>query len=83
MGIICPGDFELFSSSNHYLSAPRGARGVKRTGRTSGTSPRCVLPLIFSLNGIKFKITPKNRHISTIFVEFEGIFAIHSILAEY
>ena len=23
-------DFELFSSSNHYLSAPRDARGVKR-----------------------------------------------------
>ena len=24
----------------------------------------------------------KNRHILTIFVEFEGVYAIHSILAE-
>ena len=30
-------NFELFSSSNHYLSAPRGARSVKRTGRTQGS----------------------------------------------
>jgi hypothetical protein len=30
----------------------------------------------------KHKISPKNRHILTIFVEFEGVYAIHSILAE-
>jgi len=31
----------------------------------------------------KFEITPKKRHISTIFVDFEGFYASHPILAEY
>ena len=34
----------------HYLTAPRGARGVKRTGRTLGSTPRSVFALIFSQN---------------------------------
>ena len=34
----------------HYLSAPRGARGVKMTGRAQGSIPWYVFVLIFSLN---------------------------------
>ena len=32
----------------HYLTAPRGARGVKKTGRTLGFTLRSVFALIFS-----------------------------------
>ena len=32
----------------HYLTAPRGARGVKKTGRTLDFTLRSVFALIFS-----------------------------------
>ena len=41
-------DFELLPGSNHYLSAPRGARDVKMTKRAQGSIPWYVFALIFS-----------------------------------
>ena len=46
----------------HYGPAPRGARGVKNTGRTKGSITWCVFALIFSPNWINFQKLSKNSH---------------------
>ena len=56
-------DLELFSGSNHYLSAPRSARGVKMTGRTQESIPWYVFAPIFSLNWVRFKKLQKSTKI--------------------
>ena len=43
-------DFELLSGSNHYLSAPRGARGVKESKKIFYKLICWVIALIFSQN---------------------------------
>ena len=41
--------------SNLFGHNPRGARGVKRTGRAQGSIPWCVFALIFSPNWTNFE----------------------------
>ena len=43
-------DFELFFNSSYYLSASRGARGVKKTRRTKESINLCVFAQIVSPN---------------------------------
>ena len=67
----------------HYLTAPRGARGVKRTGRTSGSTPRSVFALIFSQNWMNCKNTFKfNKNCQNMPV-FWCYFEFYAILTEY
>ena len=60
----------------HHLTAPRGAWGVKRTGRTSGSTPRSVFALIFSqswmncINIFKFNKNRQNMPVFWCYFEF-------------
>ena len=65
------------------LNRPQGCQGYQKNRKDL----RITTMIHFAAN-IKPKLKKtqnitKNRHISTIFVDFEGVYAIYSILAEY
>ena len=64
------------------VTRPRGARGVKKSGRPNWRQPWWVEALRFSPNWIEFKKPSENRVSLKIFVQFWQFFTVSLILAE-
>ena len=64
------------------LNRPQGCQGYQKNQKDLRITTMIRFAANISPKLKKHKISQKKRHISTIFVDFEGVYAIHSILAE-
>ena len=66
----------------HYWQAPRGAKGVKKSGKPNWRPLWWVGVLRFIPNWVKCKKYSENRVSLTIFLQFWWFFTVSSILAK-
>ena len=64
------------------LNRPQGCQGYQKNQKDLRITTMIRFAANISPKLKKHKISQKNWHISTIFVDFEGVYAIHSILAK-
>ena len=64
------------------LNRPQGCQGCQKNQKYLRITTMICFAANFQPKLKKKENSPKNRHISMIFVDFEGVYAIHSILAE-
>ena len=64
------------------LNRPQGCQGYQKNRKDLRNTTMFRFAANIKPKLKKTQNITKNRHISTIFVDFEGVYAIHSILAE-